>query len=63
MNKKIVLNWIRSLLNLKQICEVNRCTAKAEYSIIRWHGNSMLVCRNHFPHMGDLDSMFGEELE
>ena len=63
MNKKNLLNWLRAGLALRQICEIDGCTRKAEYSIIRWHGNSMLVCRNHFPHMGELDSMFGEELD
>lgn len=63
MNKKNLMNWLRAGLALRQICEIDGCTAKAEYSIIRWHGNSMLVCRNHFPHMGELDSMFGEELD
>ena len=63
MNKKNLMNWLRAGLALQQICEIEGCTRKAEYSIIRWHGNSMLVCRNHFPCVGELDAMYGEELK
>ena len=63
MNRKTMTNWLRAGLTLQQICEINGCTRKAEYSIIRWHGNSMLVCREHFPRIGELDAMFGEELK
>ena len=63
MNRKILTNWLRAALMLQQICEMDGCTRKAEYSIIRWHGNSMLVCREHFPRIGELDSMLGEELK
>ena len=63
MNRKTMTNWLRAALMLQQICEMDGCTRKAEYSIIRWHGNSMLVCREHFPRIGELDAMFGEELK
>ena len=63
MNTKRLKNWLRAALMLQQICEIDGCTRKAEYSIIRWHGNSMLVCREHFPRIDELDAMFGEELK
>ena len=63
MNTKRLTNWLRAALMLQQICEMDGCTRKAEYSIIRWHGNSMLVCREHFPRIDELDAMFGEELK
>ena len=63
MNRKTLTNGLRAALMLQQICEIDGCTRKAEYSIIRWHGNSMLVCREHFPRIGELDAMFGEELK
>ena len=63
MNKKNLMNWLRAGLALQQICEIDGCTEKAEYSIIRWHGNSMLVCREHFPRIGELDAMHGEALK
>ena len=63
MNKKNLLNWLRAGLALRQICEIDGCTRKAEYSIVRWLGPDIKVCKNHFPCMGELDSMFGEELE
>ena len=63
MNKKNLKNWLRAGLALQQICEIDGCTRKAEYSITKWHGIDIVVCRNHFPCMGELDAMFGEELE
>ena len=63
MNRKTLTNGLRAALMLQQICEIDGCTRKAEYSIIRWHGNSMLVCREHFPRIGELDAMYGEELK
>ena len=63
MNRKTLTNGLRAALMLQQICEMDGCTRKAEYSIIRWHGNSMLVCREHFPRIGELDAMYGEELK
>lgn len=47
MNKKIVLNWLRSLLNLKQICEIDGCTAKADRKLATkrspWHPGDWIV--------------------
>ncbi len=63
MNRKTLTNGLRAALMLQQICEIDGCTRKAEYSITRWHGNSMLVCREHFPRIDELDAMFGEELK
>ena len=63
MNRKTMTNWLRAALMLQQICGMDGCTRKAEYSIIRWHGNSMLVCREHFPRIGELDAMYGEGLK
>ena len=62
MNKKNLMNWLRSALMIQQICEVEGCTRKAEYSITSWHGLHIVVCREHFPRIGELDAMYGEEL-
>ena len=61
MNKKNLMNWLRAGLALQQICEINGCTRKAEYSITRWHGLHIVVCREHFPRIGELDAMDEEE--
>ena len=63
MNKKKLMNGLRAGLSFQQICEINGCTRKAEYSITRWRGNTMLVCTEHFPHVDELDAMFGEGLK
>ena len=63
MNTKHLKNWLRAGLALQQICEIDGCTRKAEYSITRWRGNTMLVCTEHFPHVDELDAMFGEALK
>ena len=61
MNRKTMTNWLRAALMLQQICEIEGCQRKAEYSITRWRGNTMLVCREHFPRVDELDAMYGEE--
>ena len=61
MNRKYLMNWLRAALSLQQICEIDRCTRKAEYSITGWHGPHIVVCREHFPRVDELDTMFGEE--
>ena len=61
MNRKTMTNWLRAALMLQQICEIEGCQRKAEYSITRWHGLHIVVCREHFPHVDELDAMFGEE--
>ena len=63
MNTKRLKNWLRAGLALQLICEIDGCTEKAEYSITRWRGNTMLVCTEHFPHVDELDAMFGEALK
>ena len=63
MNKKNLMNWLRAGLTLQQICEIDGCTEKAEYSITRWHGLHIVVCREHFPRIGELDAMDEEELK
>ena len=57
MNKKNLMNWLRAALALQQICEIDGCTRKAEYSITSWHGLHIVVCREHFPRIGELDAM------
>ena len=49
MNRKHLMNWLRASLALQQICEIDGCTGKAEYCIIRFHGTSIRVCEEHFP--------------
>ena len=61
MNGKILTNWLRAGLALQQICEIEGCQRKAEYSITRWRGNTMLVCTEHFPRAFEMDAMDGEE--
>ena len=63
MNGKILTNWLRVALALQQICEVEGCTRKAEYSITRWHGLHIVVCREHLPRAFELDAMDEEELK
>ena len=63
MNTKHLNNWLRAALMLQQICEMDGCTEKAEYSITRWHGLHIVVCREHFPRIGELDAMDEEELK
>ena len=63
MNRKTMTNWLRAALMLQQICEINGCTRKAEYSITRWHGLHIVVCREHLPRAFELDAMYGEELK
>ncbi len=63
MNTKHLNNWLRAGLALQQICEVEGCTRKAEYSITSWHGPHIVVCTEHFPRIGELDAMYGEELK
>ena len=38
MNTKRLMNWLRAGLALQQICEIDGCTGKAEYSISQFHG-------------------------
>ena len=61
MNTKHLKNWLRAALMLQQICEIDGCTRKAEYNIASWHGSNIVVCREHFPRIGELDAMDGEE--
>ena len=61
MNRKTLTNWLRAGLALQQICEIDGCTEKAEYSITRWHGLHIVVCREHLPRAFELDAMDGEE--
>ena len=63
MNTKRLMNWLRAGLALQQICEIDGCTEKAEYSITRWHGLHIVVCREHFPRIGELDAMYEEEVK
>ena len=63
MNGKILTNWLRSALMIQQICEIDGCTRKAEYSITRWHGLHIVVCREHLPRAFELDAMDEEELK
>ena len=63
MNTKRLKNWLRAGLALQQICEIDGCTRKAEYSITRWHGLHIVVCREHLPRVDELDTMFGEVLK
>ena len=63
MNKKRLMNWLRAALALQQICEIDGCTRKAEYSITRWHGLHIVVCRDHLPRAFEMDAMDGEELK
>lgn len=63
MNKKNLMNWLRAALMLQQIGEIDGCTRKAEYSFTRWHGIHIVVCTEHFPHVDELDAMFGEEVK
>ena len=57
MNTKHLHNWLRAALALQQICEIDGCTEKAEYSITRWHGLHIVVCREHLPRAFELDAM------
>ena len=61
MNTKRLMNGLLAGLALQQICEIEGCQRKAEYSITRWHGLHIVVCREHFPRIGELDAMDGEE--
>ena len=61
MNTKRLMNRLRAGLALQQICEIDGCTVKAEYSITRWHGLHIVVCRNHLPRAFEMDAMDGEE--
>ena len=63
MNTKRLMNGLLAGLALQQICEIDGCTRKAEYSITRWHGLHIVVCREHFPHVDELDAMYGEGLK
>ena len=63
MNTKRLKNWLRAALALQQICEIEGCQRKAEYSFTRWHGLHIVVCREHFPRIGELDAMDEEELK
>ena len=63
MNTKHLKNGLRSALMIQQICEINGCTRKAEYSITRWHGLHIVVCREHLPRAFELDAMDEEELK
>ena len=63
MNTKRLKNWLRAALMLQQICEIDGCTRKAEYSFTRWHGLHIVVCREHLPRAFELDAMYGEELK
>ena len=63
MNKKRLMNGLRAGLSFQQICEIDGCTEKAEYSITRWHGLHIVVCREHFPRIGELDAMDEEEVK
>ena len=61
MNTKHLKNGLRAALALQQICEIEGCQRKAEYSITRWHGLHIVVCREHLPRAFELDAMDGEE--
>ena len=61
MNTKRLMNWLRAGLALQQICEIDGCTRKAEYSITSWHGPHIVVCTEHLPRAFELDAMYGEE--
>ena len=63
MNTKHLNNWLRSALMIQQICEIDGCTRKAEYSITRWHGLHIVVCREHLPRAFELDAMDEEALK
>ena len=63
MNKKKLMNGLRAGLSFQQICEIEGCTEKAEYSITSWHGPHIVVCTEHFPRVDELDAMFGEALK
>ena len=63
MNTKHLKNWLRAALALQQICEIDGCTRKAEYSITRWHGLHIVVCRDHLPRAFEMDAMDGEALK
>ena len=63
MNTKRLMNWLRAGLALQQICEIDGCIGKAEYCITRWHGLHIVVCREHFPRIGELDAMDEEEVK
>ena len=63
MNTKRLKNWLRAGLALQQICEIDGCQRKAEYSITSWHGLHIVVCREHFPRIGELDAMDEEALK
>ena len=63
MNTKRLMNWLRAGLALQQICEIDGCTEKAEYSFTRWHGLHIVVCREHLPRAFELDVMDEEVLK
>ena len=63
MNRKCLTNWLRAGLALQQICEIDGCQRKAEYSFTRWHGLHIVVCREHLPRAFELDAMDEEALK
>ena len=48
MNKKKLMNWVRSALFLQQICEIGDCNKRADYCVVKYGGKSVVVCRDHF---------------
>ena len=63
MNKKNLMNWLRAALMLQQVCEIDGCIKRAEYSFTRWQGLHIVVCKEHLPRAFELDAMDEEELE
>ena len=45
--KKLLMNWLRPLLDLQQTCEYEGCTKKAEFCITKYHGNRIILCYDH----------------
>ena len=48
MNRKKLMNWVRSGFSMQQICEIGNCEKKADYCITKYGGKSVVVCRDHF---------------
>lgn len=48
LDRKKVMNWLRSALFLQSVCEINGCNNKADYCITKYLENSIVVCKEHF---------------
>lgn len=48
MNRKELMNWVRSGLSMQQICEIGNCSNKADFCISKYGGHSVVVCSDHF---------------